>query len=112
MGKNEYPQLSLDRAHERQGELDDAFDAAVAAEAREQAASLAEKARAGNTEVLDDLAEDTAHKLGQSGVLQQMIRVGLVLGDAAAGLLIMDLVRKAIDDAAEVAALQVVEKRK
>ena len=108
MGKNEYSFLTVDRANERQGERDDDFDSAVAAEARTQAADLLKSLASGAQEALSSFADDWAYRVSQPGVTESLLQLA-ASDPMAAGRMVANLLQACIDDAAELAALKIVE---
>lgn len=111
MGHNELPFLSIDSAHETADLADQDFDAAVSLTTIFNANELRKKAQVGDRDVLADLEEELSHRLGVSGVTADLIQAALAYGLGAAGQMITDLIEKAVEALAEVAALKEVESR-
>lgn len=109
MGNNDI-WLSVDRAHERQEEADEAFDEAVAAAAREHAAAIRKNITAGHRQTLSALAEDVAHRMSMPDVMEHMVRIAAIGGPLAVGHLYCDLLQKGIDFEAEVQGKKEVER--
>ena len=110
MGHKEFSWTAIDRAHERQEEADDAYDAKLIAGTKRHTAAILTNARAGHQQTLESLAESWAHRVSQPGVSELLIRAALVGGPLAAGQMLLDLIAKVIDDQAENAALVELER--
>lgn len=85
-------------------------DLAIAAAARRHAAAMRTNVLTGHQQTLDMLAEDLAHRLSQPNVTQQLVRAALLCGATLAGQVLGDLIQKGIDDAAEIAAVEEIER--
>ena len=105
MGHKEFSWTAIDRAHERQEEADDAYDAKLTDGTKRHTAAILTNARAGHQQTLESLAESWAHRVSQSGVSELLIRAALVGGPLAAGQMLLDLINKSIAADAENAAL-------
>lgn len=111
MGHLDFPFLSIDREYER-AELDDeAFRAEVERLTPIKAAGLRTKAAAGDADTLTALDEDLAHRLGQPGVMTQLIRAALSSGPISAGVMLLGLIGMGVDLISETAALEQIESR-
>ena len=104
------PFLAIDRAHERPGEADDAFDAAVVEAARRHAAAIRTNILTGHQQTLHDIATDLGDGLADTGVMEQLVRAAFAVGPRTAGQLLLDLIQKCIDTDAENEALKEVER--
>jgi hypothetical protein len=111
MSPREFSWTPTDRAHERQGEADEDFDAALARETKCQAAAMRSNVLIGHQQTLEGLAESLAHRLGQSGVTETLVRTALSCGVHTTGQMLLDMVGKCIEDDSEIAALVEMERR-
>jgi hypothetical protein len=110
MGHKEFSWTSADRAHERQGEADDDFDARLAEAAKRHVAAIRTNALVGHQQTLEQLAEGLAHKMGGKGVTELLVRAVLIGGPLTAGQMLLDLTNKVIADDADNAALVELER--
>lgn len=109
MRTHDDPWLSVDREHELQGEADDAFDAALAAETKRQAAAMRTNALTGHEQTLSSLTESFCHELTGKGITEALIVATLT--DPLMTLLLAHLLLKScIDEDAETAALVEMER--
>lgn len=99
------PWRATDRAHELQGEADDAFDAALAAATKRQAAAMRANVLTGHWQTLEALAESLAHRLAQRGNSENLIRAVLACGPLTGGQQLLELIGNCIAEDAETAAL-------
>jgi len=105
MGAKEFSWTAVDRAHELAGEADDDFDAQLAVVTKRHSAAMRTNALTGHQQTLSDLAGSLAHRLGELGNLEMLIRIALSCGPHTAGNRLLDLIDNCIDDDAETAAL-------
>lgn len=99
------PFLAIDRAHERQEEADEAFDAQLAEVSKRHAAAMRTNVITGHKQTLEALAESLAHRMSKPGVTEYLVRAAISCGPLTAGQMLLDLVGKCIADEAETAAL-------
>lgn len=104
MGAKEFSCTAADREHERACEAADDFDRHLAEVTKRHAAAMRTNALTGHEQTLVDLAESLAHRLGQSGVTEQLVRTALI-SPLTVGQMLLGLVGKCIADDAETAAL-------
>jgi hypothetical protein len=110
MGHAQFSWTSIDRAHERQGEADDDFDARLAEGTKRQIAAIRTNALTGHVQTLEQLAEGLAHRMSGKNVTEYLVRAALVGGPLTAGQMLLDLITKCIADDAENAALVELER--
>lgn len=105
MGAKEFSWTATDRAHELAGEADDDFDAQLAEVTKRHAAAMRTNALTGHQQTLSDLAESLAHRMGERGNLEGLIRAALACGPHTAGNQLLDMIDNCVEDDAETAAL-------
>ena len=104
------PFLATDRAHERQGEADDDFDAQLAIITKRQDAAMRHNALTGHWQTLEDLAQSVAHRMSQRGSLENLIRSVISCGTTTGGQELLKLIDDCIAEDAETAALGEMER--
>lgn len=110
MGAKEFSWNAIDRQHEIEQEEAAAFETALIAEKKRQAAAMRTNALTGHQQTLSNLAESLAHRMSKPGVTEHLVRAALAVGPLGAGQMLLDLVGKCIDDDAETAALVEMER--
>jgi hypothetical protein len=106
-----YSWASFDRAHEQQGEADDAHDEALAAETKRHSAAIRTNCLIGHEQTLASIALGVACKIGDDdSMFQQLVRTALSCGPATAGQVLIDMINKEIDADAENEAIKELER--
>lgn len=100
----EFPHVAVDRQHELQGEQDDDFAAALAANTARHRAAIRTNALTGHEQTLTLLGETLCDRLSGKGITEHLIRAALSCGTWTAGQLLLDLINKCIDDHADAGA--------